>query len=131
MIQAEPWVAGPFPVVHFPSTSVPASQARDGLHRRPHRLKSCLCKPDHSVMILALDLDPALANKPAQYHLACRNWEAVGKLPVGQAQMLHDGSVGHVWAFGRTSDGHLPFAFSPALQAGGLSKNRLLVQWIL
>jgi hypothetical protein len=62
-------------------------------------------------MILALDLDPALANKPAQYHLACRNWEAVGKLPVGQAQMLHDGSVGHVWAFGRTSDGHLPFAF--------------------
>jgi hypothetical protein len=45
--------------------------------------------------------------------------------------MLHDGSVGHVWAFGRTSDGHLPFAFSPALQAGGLPKNRLLVQWIL
>jgi hypothetical protein len=131
MIQAEPWVAGPFLVVHFPSTSVPASQARDGLHRRPHRLKSCLCKPDHSVMILALDLDPTLANKPAQYHLACRNWEAVGKLPVGQAQMLHDGSVGHVWAFGRTSDGHLPFAFSPALQAGGLPKNRLLVQWIL
>jgi hypothetical protein len=24
-----------------------------------------------------------------------------------------------------------PFAFSPALQVGGLPKNRLLVQWIL
>jgi hypothetical protein len=28
--------------------------------------------------------------------------------------MLHDGSVGHVWAFGRTSDGHLPFCLQPS-----------------
>ena len=101
------------------------------LYGGPHRLKSRLCKPDYSVMVLALNLDPALANKAAQYHFACRDWKAVGKLPVSQAQMLHDGSVGHVWAFGRTSDGHFPFAFSPALQVGGLPKNRLLVQWIL
>jgi hypothetical protein len=66
-------------------------------------------------MVLALNLDPALANEAAQYHFTCRDWKAVGQLPVSQVQMLHDGSVGHVWAFGRTSDGHFPFAFSPAL----------------
>jgi len=81
-------------------------------------------------MVLALDLDPTLSNQSAQYHFACRDWKAVGQLPVNQVQMLHDAWVGHVWTFGRTSVGHFPFAFSPALQAGGLPKNRLLVQWI-
>ena len=50
------------------------------LYGGPHRLKSRLCKPDYSVMVLALNLDPALANKAAQYHFACRDWKAVGKL---------------------------------------------------
>jgi hypothetical protein len=38
--------------------------------------------------------------------------------------MLHDCSLGHVCAFA-SIDGHFPFAFSPALKAGGLPKNRL------
>jgi hypothetical protein len=82
-------------------------------------------------MVLALDLDPTLLNHPAQHHFPCRDRKAVGQFPVGQTQVLHDCSLGHVGAFARTSDGHFPFAFSPALQASGSPKNRLLVQWIL
>jgi hypothetical protein len=63
-------------------------------------------------MVLALDLDPTLLNHPAQHHFPCRDWKAVGQLPVGQAQMLHDCALGHVWAFARTSAGHfLTFKF--------------------
>jgi hypothetical protein len=57
-------------------------------------------------MVLALDLDPTLLNRPAQHHFACRDRKAVGQLPVGQAQMLHDRSLAHVWAFARI-DCHL------------------------
>ena len=85
------------------------------LYRGSHRLKSRLCKPDYSIMVLALDLDPALANKAAQHHFPCPDWKAVGQLPVGPAHMLHDCSLGHVCAFAWI-DGHFPFAFSPALQ---------------
>src|SRR6185369_8708626 len=76
------------------------------LYRGPHRIKSRLCKPDYSIMVLALDLDPALANKAAQHHFPCPDWKEVGQLPVGPAHMLHDCFLGHVCAF----------ACSPALQ---------------
>ena len=47
------------------------------LYRGPHRIKSRLCKPDYSIMVLALDLDPALANKAAQHHFPCPDWKAL------------------------------------------------------
>jgi hypothetical protein len=78
---------------------------------RPHRLEPRRCKPDYSVMVLPLHLDPTLLNHPAEHHFPCRDWEAVGQLPIGQAQMLHNCSLGHVRAFARTSDSHF-LAFS-------------------
>ena len=68
-----------------------------GLYGRPHRLKSRLCKPDYSVVVLALDLDPTPLNEPAQCRFPCRDWQAIGQLPVGQAQILQDRSLAHIW----------------------------------
>jgi hypothetical protein len=87
-------------------------------------------------MVLALDLDPTLLNHPAQHHFPCRDRKAVGELPVGQTQVLHDCSLGHVGTFARSSDGHF-LAFSPNLTSRRIASNQIvnnltaLVQWTL
>jgi len=76
--------AGGASFIHHVPFSQTSTSLRTALHRGPHRLKSRLCKPDYSIMVLALILDPALLNHPARHHFPRRDRKAVGQLPVGQ-----------------------------------------------